>query len=59
MIADRQKHRTAGTAASHASPKTRRTTGSAPAKSSAAAGYNARDPVQRAPRGLGEPLGSA
>src|SRR4030095_756567 len=39
MKADRQKHRTAGTAGIHVSPKTRRTTGSAPAKSSAAAGY--------------------
>src|SRR5437867_808098 len=40
MIADRQKHRTAGTAGTHASPKTRRTRGSAPARSSAAAGYS-------------------
>ena len=40
MKADRQKHRTAGTAGTHASPKTRRTTGSAPAQSKAAAGYS-------------------
>src|SRR4030095_10836395 len=40
MKADRQKYRTAGTAGTHASPKTRLTTGAAPAKSSAAAGYS-------------------
>ena len=39
MIAERQKQRTAGTAGTHASPKTSRTTGSAPASNSAAAGY--------------------
>src|SRR2546428_11713271 len=40
MIAERQKQRTAGTAGTHASPKIRRTTGSAPASSRAAAGYS-------------------
>src|SRR5262245_28189348 len=40
MIAERQKQRTAGTAGAHASPKTSRTIGSAPASNNAAAGYS-------------------